>query len=388
CELLFSLPLAMAAALLVTRQDRRAASQLLMALAAGALCAAATLIKPTAVSLFGAALLWLGVARPLVLGRAAIARGLALGAVLVAGFAGTWGLAALYFRSLGVWDDLLFWAFEWTTLTYVPTGFSSFGWLQRFATAYGLWYAGCAALLFLAARAVVLAARRRADPTGVISLLALWSLAAFAGTLLGGRFYDHYFPALVAPLAALAGIGAASTDLGWGRWPGRLVAAGTALPAAFCFVAGMNFEAANALFGDTRLPYEEVAGYVKARTRASDRVFVWGYYPLIYVGADRLAATRFVGCHYLTGYAAVGLARHLPPHEEDKLGVPKGFETLLHELEEHRAELIVDTAPANLHHWQRYPLERYPLLAEYVHSRYVREAEVGGNIIYRRKPAP
>lgn len=385
CELLFSLPLAAAAALLLTMQDRRTVAQLLMSFAAGSLCALATLIKPTAVSLFLAALAWLVVVRPLSLGGKAVLPGMKLSAAITAGFATIWGLVALYFKHLGVWDDLVYWTFQWTTLTYIPTGFATFSWLGRFAVAYGLWGAACIVLLVLALRAVVTCTRKDVDSTVVVSLLATWSIAAFAGTLLGGRFFDHYFPALVTPLSGLAGIAAASLDLSWRRWSTRLMVLGTIVPAMVCFILALNFDAAEKLFSDTRLPYDDVECYVKEHTRPTDRIFVWGHSPLIYVASDRLAATRYLTCNYLTGYAAIGLGQSLPPEVEDRLGVPDGFPTLVRDLEEHRAELIIDTAPGNQPHWRRYPIERYPLLYDYVSAHYVREAVVGQNVIYRRK---
>jgi hypothetical protein len=113
-------------------------------------------------------------------------------------------------------------------------------------------------------------------------------------------------------------------------------------------------------------------------------VFVWGYFPLIYVAADRLAATRFVGCHYLTGYAAIGLGQDLPPEIEDHLGIPDGFATLITDLDTYKPALIVDTAPADLHHWRRYPISRYPVLAAYVAANYASETTVQGAVIYRR----
>jgi hypothetical protein len=201
---------------------------------------------------------------------------------------------------------------------------------------------------------------------------------------LGGRFFDHYFPALVTPLAILAALG--TTDLpghapGWSR---RLVVAGTVAPALVCLVAATRFETAMRWLGDARKPYAGVAAYIRARTRPADRIFVWGYFPLIYVAADRLSATRFVGCHYLTGYAAIGLGRVLPPAVEDRLQVPGGFEQLLRDLEQNRAELFVDTAPANLHGWSNYPVSRYPRLAAYLAAHFSPEAVVDGAVIYRR----
>jgi hypothetical protein len=138
-------------------------------------------------------------------------------------------------------------------------------------------------------------------------------------------------------------------------------------------------------FGEPLRYYDEIAAYIDAHTNPDERVFVWGYFPPLYVAAERLAATRYTGCHYITGYAAIGLGRDLPPELEDSLGVPHGFEILLADLERWKPVLVVDTAPADLHHWRRYPLSRYPSLERYVADHYVRVATVQDAVIYRRK---
>jgi hypothetical protein len=424
CELLFSLPLAVACLLLVRAPPGRALWRQLWYGLAGLSMSAASLIKPTSVSLLLAAL---GSAAVVVVAgddRRPGARGEALwrATSLVVGFCAGWGLTFAYFRHLGAWDDLVYWAFRWTWSTYLPTGFGQLPFARRFCLAFGVWGALCAVLWILAGRGLVrrpglrrwirrsiprrrgpllapgdeqararsAASARGADfpcwprQSGSSGLVALWAAAAAGMVCLGGRFFDHYFPALVTPLAILAALG--TDDLpgearGWGR---RLVVAGTAAPALLCLVAATRFETAMRWLGDARKPSAGVAAYIGAHTLPADRIFVWGYYPLIYVAADRLAATRFVGCHYLTGYAAIGLGRVLPRAVEDRLQVPGGFEQLLRDLEQNRAELFIDTAPANLHGWSNYPISRYPRLAAYLAARFSPEAVVDGAVVYRR----
>lgn len=389
CELLYSLPLAAAAWLVIrgaTEPPRGRARLGGVAIAlAGVLCGAATLIKPTAISLPVAASAWLVVRRGWLGGSDRVAIDLARAAALWVGFAATWLAAWAYFSHLGVWDELVYWAFRWTLGTYIPTGTSHSPFLMRFAAGFCVW-AGLTTILWLLAAVAVRGAwrgARRAPAAQVTGLLVAWTIAATALTFLGGRFFDHYFPAVIPPLAALAAVGFAAvrSRAGWRR----AVAIGVAVPTLACWAGTWQYDRTTSWFGEAPRPYDQIARYVHDHTGERDRVFVWGYFPLIYVAADRLAATRYVGCHYLTGYAAIGLGRDLPPDIEDRLGVPDGFAHLLADLETYRPALIVDTAPADLHHWRRYPLSRYPVLADYVAAHYLPEATIQGAVLYRRR---
>ncbi len=395
CELLYSLPLALAAWLVVTGCARRGRLGWLALAVAGLSCGAATLIKPTAVSLPLAVTAWLVSRRPLLRGPDRWWIDLSRAASVWLGFACAWLLAYAYFSSLGVWDDLIYWAFRWTLGTYIPTGASHSPWLVRFFAGFVVWAALLAIAWILAAielRAQVRA--RRADaaaepadaPGQVVWLLAAWTAVATALTFLGGRFFDHYFPAVIPPLAALAAVGFARVRAS--RAWRRAVAVAALVPITASWLGAWQFGTTMRWLGDDRKPYDEIAAYVQAHTRARDRVFVWGYYPLIYVAADRLAASRFVGCHYLTGYAAIGLGQDLPASVEDRLGVPDGFRTLLADLEDSRPALFIDTSPGDLHHWRRYPLSRYPTLSAYVAAHYRLETTLQGADIYRRNPDP
>jgi hypothetical protein len=388
CELLYSLPLTLAAWLIIGRGQgalRRAGPALVVA---GVLCGAATLIKPTAVSLPVAASAWLVLRGPLLGARTRFAGDLGRVVALWLGFALAWGLAALYFTRLGVWDDLVYWAFRWTLGLYIPTGTSHSPWLRRFLAGFVVWFALTIILWLLAAVAARGLKRHGPDaavaPRQVTWFLVAWTLAATALTFLGGRFFDHYFPAVIPPLAALAALGFDRVRDS-ARWR-RAVAAAVLIPTLACWLGAWRFSATMRLLGDERRPYDQIAAYVHDHTRDDQRVFVWGYFPLIYVAADRLAASRFVGCHYVTGYAAIGLGQDLPPALEDSLGVPDAIPTLLRDLETYRPELLVDTAPADLHHWRRYPLSRYPALANYVAAHYSAETTVQNAVIYRRRP--
>jgi hypothetical protein len=396
CELLYSLPLALAAYLVVRACAQASVARTAWAFAlAGLLCGAGTLIKPTAISLPVAISAWFVLRRGFLRGPSPWLHDIARTALLWLGFAVAWLLAAAYFTHLGVWDDLVYWAFRWTLGTYIPTGTSHSPWLVRFVAGFCVWFVLLLVLWILAVRALRATARgqlaRRVRdtagaPSQVVWLLALWTSAATALTFLGGRFFDHYFPAVLPPLSALAAVGYVALR----RSPRarRAVLVFSLVPIFACWLGAWQFSTTMRWLGDDRNPYDEIAAYATAHTAPTDRIFVWGYYPLIYVGADRLAGSRYVGCHYLTGYAAIGLGQDLPPQIEDRLAVPDGFATLLRDLDASRPVLFIDTSPGDLHHWRRYPLSRYAALSAYVAANYHAEATIQGAVIYRRNQAP
>ena len=223
----------------------------------------------------------------------------------------------------------------------------------------------------------------------------LWLLLSLGGVLLGGRLYGHYFiqvlPPLVVlasgPLAALRGEVAAGTR---SRLLAGLAAAGLLLPVAGFAVAGHARIARRALDA-LRPPLAAVTQAVRARTRPGDRVFVWGYWPQLYyplAQAGRLPATRFVFPQTLAGYVPGRPGGAVPGRGAGDFVVAAHWEQFLADMERHPAELIVDTAPAAVHFWERYPLKSAPVLSALVESRYRREAVVEGVVLYRRRDGP
>jgi len=155
-------------------------------------------------------------------------------------------------------------------------------------------------------------------PVGLVLLFALPPLApreregvahvfgvlgfVLAGVALQGRFFAYHFGAALHLVALLAG---------WGLW--KLVrvaprfAVGPALLAALVWllananglsepVPGGFLARARAIdTGSSRnAPLRRVAASVAARTREGDRIFVWGFEPLLYELSGRRPASRYI----------------------------------------------------------------------------------------------
>lgn len=166
---------------------------------------------------------------------AAVFEGVALGLMLLArAYADVWP-----------WKRLVLVAFAWIGAALAPTllalaAYAAIGHAEAFiqanflsilarkgdgAIAWWRFTKEMAALLpfWLA---IFLAPRRMAMPTGVppvaLAVLRLWGVAAFAGFLIFGTFYDHYVGPLLVPLSVLAAPALGRVKRGE-QWYGRFL---------------------------------------------------------------------------------------------------------------------------------------------------------------------
>src|SRR5438874_828868 len=139
--------------------------------------------------------------------------------------------------------------------------------------------------------AIALATRWRAL-TAQVRLTVVWLVVAMIGSLAGGHLSWHYFIQVMVPVAVLAA-------LAFDRFRLRKIATGAAIGGiAVPAVAWLAFDiAADPLTYDFSRPpqHPEVAAYIAGHTSPSDRVFVWGDWPALYVESDRVMASRFPG---------------------------------------------------------------------------------------------
>src|SRR5437773_1356644 len=179
-----------------------------------------------------------------------------------------------------------------------------------------------------------------------IRLTVVWLVVAMIGSLAGGHLSWHYFIQAMGPLAVLAA-------LAFDRFRLRKIATGAAIGGiAVPAVAWLAFDiAADPLTYDFSRPpqHQEVAAYIAGHTSSSDRVFVWGDWPALYVESDRVMSSRFPG--FLRGFArGSGIA----PNNWDT--APDVWPLLEADLKAHPPALIVDTAPADWSDFATYPM--------------------------------
>jgi 4-amino-4-deoxy-L-arabinose transferase-like glycosyltransferase len=204
-------------------------------------------------------------------------------------------------------------------------------------------------------------------------LLVAWLVVGMVGSVAAGHLSWHYFIQAMGPLALAAARFFDTFTLR--RMAKSAAALGIAVPALAWWAFNLGADPLTYDFSPPAPQHQVVAAYIRDNTATSDRVFVWGNWPALYIESDRLMASRFPG--FLRGFAR---GSGLPPNNWDT--TPDVWPELQADLNSHPPALIVDTAAAGWSDFSMYPLENYPVLADLVASRYHVVATVAGVVIY------
>jgi hypothetical protein len=350
-ELFAALPLALAGLAVALGGARQL-------FAAGVLVAIATLLRYQS-ALVGAAFAVVVVVE----GRRARTAWRALAAALAAlagGFACVASGFALVMHAAGALDDYWFWGWDYN-FVYMAT-LTRVEWVRNAS-----WGTLVTSVWWIPVFFVV----RR--PQGALE--RAWLAAAIAGVIPGGRFYLHYYLAVLAPLC----IGADAVRLR----PRALAAGGLAVIASLVLGFGLyHYEDRRA--ADDRAD-RAVAGAVVERTTPDDRIFVWGNSPQIYHYADRVMSTRFAFCNYHAGRMWGSRYVDVDATGTEAFIVPRAMPQLLADLELAPPALIIDGGAGRLNRYDLHPIARYPELARWVDAHYRVDAVVLGVPIYARR---
>ena len=330
---------------------------------AGVLMVAAGAFRQSAainVLLTGCAILWLepraGRSRAMAQLAGGLLAGLVAGAVLI-GLTGSlggfwrWTVGSLYGYASTNWTPSLVWSRAQDSILPFVVDMAVF------------WVA-----------AVWVALRWRTLPVKE-RLVVWWLVVAMAGSFAGGHLSWHYFIQAMGPLAVLAAL--AFDRLPLPRWVALAAVAGIVLPAAAWWVYDMNADPLTYDAGASIPQHEAVAAYIRDHTSSSNRVFVWGVWPALYVESDRAMSSRFPG--FLRGFTR---GSGLPPNNWDTTS--DVWPLLQSDLRANPPALIVDTSTADWSSFAMYPMSNYPVVADLVVAHYQAVATVDGVVIYAR----
>ena len=287
-----------------------------------------------------------------------------LAAGLVAGFALPLLLTAVYFAIRGAWADLVYYTWTYNNTLYVPDVPPLQRWLTIRVPFQLAWQAHPLVVVFAVLGAIGLLSRaasrlwRRDGRLDLAGWLILgWCAAGLVATTLSGREFTHYSIQLIPGLSLACGWTTATAGrkiLGWsflGRW--RAAVAGLAA----LLLAGVLARTVPARVRALDLPepgVDTIAQLVRRHTAAADRIFVWGYNPEIYVQSERLPATRFLYCTFLTGM--IPWTNLDPLKNTEYAVVPGAWDGFLSDWRQHPPVLVADGRTQR--GFMKYPLER------------------------------
>jgi len=187
--------------------------------------------------------------------------------------------------------------------------------------------------------------------------LWLWLLSGMVAVGAGLRFFPHYYLQLLPPLTLLAVRGLVSRPLN--ARPLILVAVAVLSIGTSLYFLEPAFAHGNS--NDTRIALD-VARYVRAHTKPSDRIMVWGQAPEVYWGSDRRPAIRFAATGFVTGTSG---GRPLD-HVGEQYAVPGAWDKVLSDLHRHPPVLVVDMSTADQRHASHYPPAHFPQFARFL----------------------
>ncbi len=388
-EVIFNLPVALALAAYINGFRRRGWSSDLAMLLAGVLVGVGFWVKPQAgitLAAFGLHLFWAGLPRtksglswPLVLRRLSW---------ITAGFVAMGLAMAAWANSLGILKQMLYWTFSYN-FGYIASGPSGGRYLYKFLK-IPLWMAGGSLLAWIGYVGAIRAYRQNRVSHEVWVFLFLVLLTFIPVQM--GRFYPHYFIQFYPGLFAAGGIGLAYWISRFRARPASarsvqpVIAVLLIVPLALSVVLGVVRKIQKANEEDAAY-WRQIGSYVRRHTPEDGRIFVWGFAAPIYYWAKRLPATKFLLTDtsvsgYIPGSGPL-LEKGMMPRIEEVVR-KADRDTLLAQLEARRPEIIVDTSPAAIHHFEHYPLSTFPRLERWITAHYRVGTRVAGAAIWRR----
>jgi hypothetical protein len=171
---------------------------------------------------------------------------------------------------------------------------------------------------------------------------------------------------------------------GAGRFAAAWALAALALATA---VNAWLYSGRSRVYQETSPVFADVAARLRAdacHERAT--LFVWGFAPQFYVASGLRPASRFIVPQAsLSGYVPGNRATREGAFDERALVSEAHWDQLMRDLERRPPAFVLDTAPANLHEWGRYPMREFPRLERFVREGYDAVAIVDGVWVWRRR---
>jgi len=343
--------------------------------------------QPAAVDLLAALLFlaYLGVLAVKREERGGVGRAVKMVVMLLAGVVAVSLAVAAFFHAVGAWDEFVFQFYTYNADYYVV----SVPLIERLlGSRHDFFNAGepfnLAALATMGVILVLLPllrrssrTKRRRHPAQVF--LVLWATASFVAAAMSGRLFPHYYIQLLPSWCLLGGLALqhfseiveAAAAKSRPIVAGRIRATAWLLMGLLIWMPGMAVQNGALLYRHWAHPdpaIVQAAEYIRQHSDADEKIFVWGFLPDVYVLSDRVPASRYTFCNWLTGL--IPWTNADPRIDTSDKIVPGSWETLMKELQTNRPVFIVDTTPGDYLRYIKYPIDKFPLLQRFVAEHY------------------
>jgi 4-amino-4-deoxy-L-arabinose transferase-like glycosyltransferase len=301
--------------------------------------------------------------------------------VLTAGFVAVLLAVGAMLLSRGLLGEAVYWTIGDHDIPHVFWGKA----LEHTAT----FAAACLPLLAGAAASltnVELWTGRRAERTTLCGLLIVSAIGAAAS----GRFFPHYYIALLPPLTLLASPVVARlwaepgsvSEKGalFGRAPGWTPGRGVVrwLSLTWVMAAAVLFFVIDWREFASLAPETQAGLYIRTHSDPDERLFVWGRQTQIYLDARRRPASRYITTFPLTGYI---FGPPLPEIDTSARILPGAWDNLTRDFLAHSPRYIVDVEVGPS---ARYPVDQFPILAHLLARQYRPVLRTEESVVYQR----
>jgi hypothetical protein len=214
--------------------------------------------------------------------------------------------------------------------------------------------------------------------TNVLCVASLFAVTGVVAAFAGADLYLNYFIMAIPGLAACAGIFLAFLFDFFKNRDGNpfRYAMATAL---FVGLLGNGVlalkEPAKSIIDAGGAPgADPLASVLKTLTTQSDRIYVWGYSPDVYVRADRVPASRYVLTDVLVGFFGEGAA-HVDARSRQEKAEPGAWARFFEDLERTPPRVFVDASQNDLFGSGSFSIDHYPELESWLAKNYVLHSE-------------